>query len=105
MILAREHRRELEEVQRRILGLIVAQTRSTGTQPSIREIADALEMTQTGVHYHLRTIAERGWCDLRGMARGVVLPLDVRDEYAEVVALEAPPELHAPIAPEVAVRR
>lgn len=104
MILAREHRRELDEVQALIVRMIATRLTATGVQPTIAEMAEALCMSPTKIHYHLRGAAANGWVDLTGAARGVVLPADVREQYADV---ETPSvaEVSAPQIAEVEVRR
>jgi SOS-response transcriptional repressor LexA len=104
VILARQYRRALDEVQTLIVRMIATKLAETGVQPTIAEIAAELCMSPTKVHYHLRSAAANGWIDLTGAARGVVLPADVREQYANV---ETPnvAEVVAPQLAEMEVRR
>jgi repressor LexA len=71
---------ELTDRQKEILGVIAACIREKGRPPSIRELMDEMGIASpNGIAKHLKALAQKGFIELMGGARGIRLLADDGD--------------------------
>ena len=100
--------RELTPTQRTILGAI-GRAISAGPAPTVRELADQLEMKRSTVHYHLLALRRAGYITGEGRHRDITLTGAAREVAGKRGPATAPAprpgepaETHIPILGSVA---